>query len=70
MAHSRVQLAAGWTFKQQEWPEEEWLPVSQAPSQIHMDLLAHKKYYHTNKRPYENIVTNTLQNPRSIRRHQ
>lgn len=45
MIYTRIQLTNGWTFKQQEWPTEEWLPVSQAPSQIHMDLLAHKKYY-------------------------
>jgi len=44
MAHSRTQISSGWTFKQQDWPSEEWLPVSQVPSQIHMDLLANKKY--------------------------
>ncbi|GJN77300.1 hypothetical protein PLIIFM63780_000790 [Purpureocillium lilacinum] len=43
MAHSRTQISSGWTFKQQDWPSEEWLPVSQVPSQIHMDLLANKK---------------------------
>ena len=43
MEFTRVQLESGWTFKQQEWPDEEWLSVSQVPSQIHMDLLAHKK---------------------------
>ncbi|EFY98874.2 beta-galactosidase/beta-glucuronidase (glycoside hydrolase family 2) domain protein [Metarhizium robertsii] len=43
MIYTRIQLTNGWTFKQQEWPSEAWLPVSQAPSQIHMDLLAHKK---------------------------
>ncbi|KAK2600260.1 hypothetical protein QQS21_004978 [Conoideocrella luteorostrata] len=43
MAHSRTQLTSGWTFKQYEWSNDQWLPVAQAPSQIHMDLLAHKK---------------------------
>ncbi|KAL3964705.1 hypothetical protein ACCO45_001709 [Purpureocillium lilacinum] len=43
MAHSRTQISSGWTFTQQDWPSEEWLPVSQVPSQIHMDLLANKK---------------------------
>lgn len=40
---SRVQLSSGWSFKQQDWPEDEWLPVANVPSQVHMDLLANKK---------------------------
>ncbi|UNI14109.1 Beta-mannosidase [Purpureocillium takamizusanense] len=43
MAHSRTQISSGWTFRQQDGPSEEWLPVSQVPSQIHMDLLANNK---------------------------
>ncbi|TQS32467.1 hypothetical protein Golomagni_07214, partial [Golovinomyces magnicellulatus] len=38
-----VALNSGWSFKQQDWPSDEWLPVANVPSQVHMDLLANKK---------------------------
>ena len=43
MPYSKVPLSAGWSFKQDEWSSNEWLPVEQVPTQIHMDLLAHQK---------------------------
>ncbi|KAJ3482249.1 hypothetical protein NLG97_g7621 [Lecanicillium saksenae] len=43
MALTRQQLSRGWTFQQQGWASDEWLPVAQVPSQVHIDLLANKK---------------------------
>ncbi|KAJ4144706.1 hypothetical protein LMH87_003579 [Akanthomyces muscarius] len=43
MALTRQQLAHGWTFQQQGWASDEWLPVAQVPTQVHVDLLANKK---------------------------
>lgn len=40
---SRFTLDQGWSFRAQDWPSSEWLPVQQMPSQVHMDLLAHGK---------------------------
>ncbi|KAH6670314.1 beta-mannosidase [Plectosphaerella plurivora] len=44
MLRSRVNLSTGWSFKQRddESPEA-WLPVVKVPSQVHIDLLSHKK---------------------------
>lgn len=42
MAHTRVELSSGWEFKQQD--DKDWLPVRRVPSEVHVDLLAHKKY--------------------------
>lgn len=44
MAPTRQQLSHGWTFQQQGWASHEWLPVAQVPTQVHVDLLANKKY--------------------------
>lgn len=48
---SRVALNSGWTFKQQDWSSDDWLPVANVPSQVHMDLLANKKYKDHNTTP-------------------
>lgn len=39
----KIQMSSGWSFKQQDWSEDEWLPVANVPSQVHMDLLANRK---------------------------
>lgn len=41
MSCSRVELHAGWEFKEQH--DDKWLPVAQVPTQVHMDLLANEK---------------------------
>ncbi|OAA73921.1 glycoside hydrolase family 2 protein [Cordyceps fumosorosea ARSEF 2679] len=43
MSLVKQQLAHGWTFQQQGWASDNWLPVAQVPSQVHIDLLANKK---------------------------
>ncbi|TQV99937.1 hypothetical protein V2A60_005355 [Cordyceps javanica] len=43
MALAIQRLAHGWAVQQQGWGSDEWLPVAQVPTQIHVDLLANKK---------------------------
>ena len=38
-----VPLEQGWYFQQADLDEAQWLPVSQFPTNVHMDLLAHGK---------------------------
>ncbi|KAK0389237.1 hypothetical protein NLU13_2812 [Sarocladium strictum] len=40
---SRQQLVSGWYLKAKDAPEEAWMPVAKVPSQVHVDLIAHKK---------------------------
>lgn len=42
MSHTRIELSHGWTVKQSDSSER--LSVKKVPTQIHMDLLNHKKY--------------------------
>ncbi|CAK7262734.1 Beta-mannosidase B [Sporothrix epigloea] len=38
-----VPLKEGWAFKQADLDETQWLPVSQFPTNVHMDLMAHDR---------------------------
>jgi beta-mannosidase len=44
MSRQNTQLISGWAFRQHQGPSTEWLPVEKVPTQVHMDLLANKKY--------------------------
>jgi beta-mannosidase len=37
------QLTSSWSFKQTD--TEEWLPVPRVPTNVHLDLMHHEKYY-------------------------
>ncbi|KAL0944626.1 Beta-mannosidase B 1 [Colletotrichum truncatum] len=43
MYRTRHELASGWSFKQLDQNSEDWLPVQQVPTQVHLDLLANRK---------------------------
>lgn len=43
MSHTRLELSDGWSFKQSDSSSDGWLSVKKMPTQIHMDLLNHKK---------------------------
>ncbi|KAK5990024.1 Beta-mannosidase B [Cladobotryum mycophilum] len=43
MAHSRVELSTGWSFREHKASPQEWLPVARVPTQVHIDLLANNK---------------------------
>ena len=36
-------LSEGWSFRQADRPQDEWLPVKQVPSTVHQDLIDNKK---------------------------
>lgn len=38
------QLDHGWSFSQADGDNDEWLPVAVVPTNLHLDLLKHKKY--------------------------
>lgn len=40
----RVQLATGWSLKNKDASDDSWMPVAKVPSQVHVDLIANKKY--------------------------
>lgn len=47
MARSRHDLSHGWQLREYDGnpsSENPWLPVQHVPTQVHMDLLANKKY--------------------------
>lgn len=46
MSRQSTQLTSGWTFRQHQGPSAEWLSVAKVPTQVHIDLLANKKYAH------------------------
>lgn len=55
MLLSRLDLKSGWTFKQRDDESPlAWLPVKEVPSQVHLDLLANKKYIDHQSRVCEN----------------
>jgi len=33
-----------WSFKQADGDDHEWLPVAKVPTNLHLDLLTHRKY--------------------------
>jgi len=37
-------LDHGWSFRQADDDNHEWLPVTQVPTNLHLDLLKHRKY--------------------------
>lgn len=37
-----VDITDGWTFKQTD--TEEWMPVAQFPTNVHLDLMHNEKY--------------------------
>lgn len=39
---SRQELTSGWSFREVGETNSDYLPVLKVPSQIHIDLLAHK----------------------------
>ncbi|KAM3433904.1 hypothetical protein NHJ13734_006244 [Beauveria thailandica] len=43
MALIRQPLVHGWTLQQQGWASDEWLPVANVPTQVHVDLLANDR---------------------------
>lgn len=47
MSRSRHDLSRGWQFREDDGSsssENTWLPVQNVPTQVHIDLLANKKY--------------------------
>lgn len=42
-ALTEILLAKGWSFRQTDKTEDEWLPVKYVPSTVHQDLIDNKK---------------------------
>jgi len=50
-AFEHKSLTSGWSFKQTD--TEEWLSVPHVPTNVHLDLLHHEKYYFANQHWYQ-----------------
>lgn len=46
MAHAftDIPLLTGWSFRQTDKTDDEWLPVKTLPSTVHQDLIDNKKW--------------------------
>jgi hypothetical protein len=40
---SAIELSKGWTFRQSDDKDGEWLPVKRVPSTVHQDLIDNKR---------------------------
>jgi hypothetical protein len=59
------ELTKGWSFRQTD-SEEEWAPVARVPSNVHLDLLANKRYVRSSSSGYLHLLIHLPQNTRPI----